>query len=204
MGVPYNFFYRLGFHPWEDLALHPPFAEKLTELFEREESEREPPYGPALDLGCGSGVWGVPLAKRGWQVTGVDIVEKALERARDRAREAGVEMRVLRADVTALREAGVGSNFRLVLDTGTFHGLTDAQRTAMGGEVDPVAADDGTVLLDCFAPRRRPFWRGASQSDVEAAFPGWEVTDVEVADTDPDAIARLLKFDERLYRLRRE
>ena len=33
MGVPYKLFYRLGFHPWEDLAEHPPFAEKLTELF---------------------------------------------------------------------------------------------------------------------------------------------------------------------------
>jgi hypothetical protein len=31
---------------------------------------------------AGSAVWGVRLAKRGWQVTGVDIVEKALERAR--------------------------------------------------------------------------------------------------------------------------
>jgi SAM-dependent methyltransferase len=203
MGVPYKFFYRLGFHPWEGLAEHPPFAEKLTELFEREESGREPPYGPALDLGCGSGVWGVPLAKRGWQVTGVDIVDKALQRARERAREAGVEMRVLHADVTALREADVGSNYRLVLDTGTFHGLSDAQRQAMGREVDAVAADDATVLLDCFAPRRRPFWRGADQSDVEAAFPGWKVTDVEVADTEPDAIARLLKFDEHFYRLRR-
>ena len=28
MVVPYKLFYRLGFHPWEDLAEHPPFAEK--------------------------------------------------------------------------------------------------------------------------------------------------------------------------------
>jgi SAM-dependent methyltransferase len=205
MSVPYEFFYRIGFHPWEDLAEHPPFADKLSELFDREESGREPPYGPALDLGCGSGVWGVPLAKRGWQVTSVDIVDKALERARERAREAGVDVRVMHADATALREAGVGSDFRLVLDTGTFHGLSDAQREAMGREVNAVAADDATVLLDCFAPaRRRPFWHGAGRSDVEAAFPGWKVTDVEVADTDPDVIARLLRFDEHWYRLRRE
>lgn len=67
MGVPYRFFYRLGFHPWEDLVEHPPFADKLAELFAREESGRTPPYGPALDLGCGSGVWGVKLAQRGRQ-----------------------------------------------------------------------------------------------------------------------------------------
>ena len=205
MGVPYKLFYRLGFHPWEDLAEHPPFEEKLSELFDREESGREPPYGLALDIGCGSAVWGVPLAKRGWQVTGVDIVDKALERARERIEKAGVDARVAHADVTALREVGVGSDFRLVLDTGTFHGLTDAQRTAMGREIDAVAADDATVLLDCFAPRwRGPLPRGASRSDVEAAFPDWTITNIEVADTEPDPIARLLKFDEHFYRLRRQ
>ena len=29
------------------------------------------------------------------------------------------------------------------------------------------------------------------------------MTDVEVADSEPDALARLFKFDERFYRLRR-
>ena len=202
MVVPYKLFYRLGFHPWEDLAEHPPFAEKLSELFEREESGREPPYGRALDLGCGSAVWGVKLAERGWQVTGIDLVDKSLERARERVREAGVEMRVTQGDVTDLRNTDVGSGFRLVLDTGTFHGLNADRRAAMGREMDAVAADDATVLLDCFAPRRRgPLPRGASRSDVEAAFPDWTITDIEVADTEPDPIARFLKFDEHFYRL---
>lgn len=31
-----------------------------------------------------------------------------------------------------------------------------------------------------------------------------EVADVEIADTEPDALARLFKFDERFYRLRRD
>ena len=55
-------------------------------------------------------------------MTGIDIVEKALDRARKRVDESGVEMSLFHGDVTALREAGVGSGFRLVLDTGTFHG----------------------------------------------------------------------------------
>jgi SAM-dependent methyltransferase len=205
MGVPYNVFYRLGFHPWEDLAEHPPFANKLSELFEREERGREPPYGRALDLGCGSAVWGVRLAERGWQVTGVDVVDKALRRGRERVRQAGVDMRLVRGDVTDLRGTGVGSDFRLIVDTGTFHGLAADQQMAMGREVSAVASDGATVLLDVFAPRRRgPLPRGASRNDVEAAFPGWEVTDIEIADTDPDPIAKLLTFGERFYRLRQK
>lgn len=201
----YRLAYAIGFHPWEDLAEHRPFAAKLLELVAREEDGRGTPYGTALDIGTGSAVWGVRLAQRGWEVTGVDIVEKALDRARERVDEAGVEMRLVRGDVTALREAGVGSGFRLLLDTGTFHGLDEAQREAMGREMTAVAAPDATVILDCFAPRRRGLLpRGASRAEVERAFPGWEITDVEVADTEPDPLARLFNFDERFYRLRRE
>lgn len=201
----YRLAYAIGFHPWEDLAEHPPFAGKLLELIAREEDGYGLPYGRALDLGTGSAVWGVRLAKRGWEVTGIDIVEKALRRARERVEEAGVDLRLVHGDVTALKEAGVGSGFRLVVDTGTFHGLDDVQREAMGREVSAVTAPDATMILDCFAPRRRgQLPRGASRGDVEQAFPDWEITDVEVADTEPDLLARLLRFDERFYRLRRE
>jgi hypothetical protein len=201
----YGIAYAIGFHPWEELADHEPFAGKLMELVAREEDGYGPPFGRALDIGTGSAVWGVQLARRGWEVTGVDIVDKALRRARERVADAGVEMRLVQADVTALTESDVGAGYRLVVDTGTFHGLTDAQREAMGREVSAVAAPDATLILDCFAPRRRgPLPRGASRDDVERAFPGWEVAGVEVADSEPDPLARLMRFDEHFYRLRRE
>ncbi len=204
MSTFYKVSYRLGFHPWEDLADHPPFAEQLLSLIAREESAAAPPYGQALDLGCGSAVWGVQLASRGWQVTGVDNVHKALDRARDRIREAGVDMALVHADVTRLQSSEVGAGFRLVLDTGTFHGLDPDGRRAMGREVSAVASDDATVLLDCFAPGRRgPLPRGCTRADVEEAFPDWEITDAVIADSAPDSLARALKFEETFYRLRR-
>jgi SAM-dependent methyltransferase len=208
MSAFYLVSYALGFHPWEDLADHQPFAKTLLALVQEEEHGREPPYGTALDLGCGSATWGVRLAARGWSVTGVDNVAAALRRARDRVRGSGVGMRLVRGDVTRLREsgagAGVGAGYDLVLDTGTFHGLAPAQRLLMGREVSAVCAPGATVILDCFAPRRRgPLPRGCTQADVEEAFPGWTVTDVRDADTDPDPIARVFRFDERFYRLRR-
>ena len=58
----YRVAYAIGFHPWEDLAGHPPFADKLLELVARDENGHGPPYGRALDLGTGSAVWGVQLA----------------------------------------------------------------------------------------------------------------------------------------------
>ena len=195
--------YAIGFHPWEDTD--PPFARKISELFDREEKGREPPYGLALDIGTGSGIWGIELAKRGWQVTGIDIVDKALGRARDRAQKAGLNMQLVRGDVTALRAAGLGYGFRLVLDTGTFHDLNSAQRDAMGREVSAVAAPDATVLLLVWPKRRRPLIRGANRTEVEAAFHGWRVTDVEPSHFRlPKVLDLLLKPDEHWYRLRRE
>jgi SAM-dependent methyltransferase len=187
----YRLAYAIGFHPWEGFADHPPFADTLTRLVAAEENGGGPPFGPVLDVGTGSGVWAVRLAERGWRVTGVDLVERALKRAHERV-------------VTALEGSGVGSGYRLVLDTGTFHGLDQAGRRAMAREVSAIAADDATVILDCFAPRRRgPLPRGAGPEEIEAAFEGWTVTAVAVADSDPDLISRLGKFNERFYRLRR-
>ncbi len=205
MGIFYRMSYRVGFHPWEDLAHHQPFAEALTGLFEREERDKVPPYGKALDLGCGGATWGVPLARRGWQVTGVDNVPAAVTRAQVHIRRAGVDMRVVLGDVTHHLESAVGSDYDLVVDTGTFHGLSPEQRLSMGREITAVAAHDATVILDCFAPRHRgPLPRGCTRSDVEAAFPDWRITDIIDADTAPDLIARVFKFGEVFYRLSRE
>jgi SAM-dependent methyltransferase len=201
----YSLAYRIGFHPWEDAEEQPSFTDKFSALLDREESGRQPPYGPALDVGTGSGIWGIKLAQRGWQVTGVDIVDKALRRARDRVREAGVDMRLVQGDVTELRATKIGTGFRLVLDTGTFHGLTAAEREAMGREVSAIAAPDATVLMIAWAPKRRgPLPRGVSRSEIEAAFPGWNVTEVgESGFEAPKPVELLMKPEERWYRLLR-
>lgn len=204
MGAFYETAYAIGFHPWEDLADHPPFATTLLGLIARDERPDGGPHGRALDVGSGSGVWGVRLAERGWEVTGVELVRKAVRRARRRVAAAGVDMEIVRADVSKPLPEAVGTGHRLVLDTGTFHGLSDEQRQGMGRAVSAVASHDATIILDCFAPGKRgPLPRGATEADIRAAFPGWEITDVVVADTEPDAIAVKLRFDEHFYRLRR-
>lgn len=49
--------------------------------------------GRALDVGCGEGADAVWLARRGWDVTGLDVSLVALERARLHAIDADVEVR---------------------------------------------------------------------------------------------------------------
>lgn len=201
----YKLCYAIGFHPWEDAETHTPFVDKVSELFAREEDAHDPPFGRALDLGTGSGIWGIQLAERGWQVTGIDIVPKALERAKDRIRDAGVRMDLVLGDVTKLSSTDVGTGFRLVLDTGTFHGLTADQQRAMGQEIDAVAAEDATVLMLAWEPKARgPLPRGVTQANIEDAFPGWTVTDEGPTHFEaPKPVELLMKPNEHWFRLRR-
>lgn len=52
-----------------------------------------------LDLGCGTGGHAIPLARRGYQVTGLDRSEEMLERARYKARSAGVDVKFVQGDI---------------------------------------------------------------------------------------------------------
>lgn len=201
----WEFAYAVGFHPWEDAVDDEPFVRKFEEMLGREEQGRDPPFGTALDLGTGSAIWGVKLAQRGWQVTGIDIVEKVLVRARQRVEQAGVDMKLVLGSVTELKDAGVGSGFRLFLDTGTFHDLSEEQRMAMGREVTAVAASDATLLLLVWPKQLRlPLIRGASRGDVERAFPEWTVTHIEPSHFRlPKPLQAIIRPDEQWYRLRR-
>jgi SAM-dependent methyltransferase len=48
--------------------------------------------GTALDVGCGEGADAVWLARRGWRVTALDVSAVAIERARQHAASAGVDV----------------------------------------------------------------------------------------------------------------
>jgi SAM-dependent methyltransferase len=57
------------------------------------------PPGRALDLACGEGRNAIWLARRGWDVTGVDFSGVAVAKAQAMAADAGVSARFLQADL---------------------------------------------------------------------------------------------------------
>ncbi|HZN82118.1 MAG TPA: class I SAM-dependent methyltransferase [Mycobacterium sp.] len=133
-------FYRLGFVPWDG---HP-LAQSLRDLVEGGGALTP---GTALDLGCGTGDNSIYLAKHGWQVTGVDFVAKAVEKARAKAEANKLTVNFARADVTRLSSEGVGTNFGLIVDNGCLHGMSPEDRNAYVREVTAVAAPGARLLL---------------------------------------------------------
>ncbi|WP_340557103.1 class I SAM-dependent methyltransferase [Streptomyces sp. GSL17-111] len=93
-----------------------------------------------LDLCCGPGVFTVPLARRGHEVTGVDLSPAMLERARARTADAGARVAYVRADARTYEPPEA---FDVVLNLFTSFGYFE----------DP--ADNARVLRtlhDCLTP----------------------------------------------------
>src|ERR1700730_10808757 len=156
-------FYRLRFAPWDG---HP-LANSLTDLIEGDGALAP---GTALDLGCGTGDTSVYLAKHGWQVTGVDFVAKAVDKARAKAEADKVAVNFAMADVTRLSSEGVGSNFSLIVDNGCLHGMSAEARDAYVREVTAVAAPDARLLLCEFIPGGTFGVPGIDPAEVERRF----------------------------------
>jgi SAM-dependent methyltransferase len=174
----YRLIYRLGLPVWQRPS--PPAG--LVALLDGPDP---PPPGRALDLGCGTGTDAIYLATRGWDVTAVDMVPKALTAARRNAADAGVSPRFLQGDVTRLLELGIADDHTLLLDFGCLHTLPEDRRSAYVAGVSHAAATGATLLLHGFRrpPRAAPMHAGLSVDEVRARFvpAGWHLVSAEPA-----------------------
>ena len=166
----FRIFYRIGFTPWEG---HP-LAQALRDLIEGADDRPALPPGSALDVGCGTGDASIYLAQHGWKVTAVDYVAKPLEKARAKARSAGVSVDFLRADVTQLSQAGVGTDSTLIVDNGCLHNMTGVDRDAYVREVSALAAPDAHLFIVAFIAGGRLGVPGVDHAEMTQRFaPDW-------------------------------
>jgi len=133
-------FYEITYHyfqaPW-DIGVR----EELESLVESGRIQS----GRAIDLGCGAGANAIYLAQNGFEVTGVDFAEAAIEKARARAKEAGVQISFIVDDLTSLRH--VSGTFDFLLDYGTLDDLRLHQRELYLRSMLTLTHSDSLYLL---------------------------------------------------------
>ncbi|MER8041933.1 class I SAM-dependent methyltransferase [Streptomyces sp. NPDC094032] len=110
------------------------------------------PAGRALDLGCGPGRNALHLAERGFRVDAVDLSPGALDWARERAEEAGRDIRFLHGDAfSPALEAALDGPYDLIYDSGCFHHLAPHRRVTYLDFLTRHLAPGGHFALTCFA-----------------------------------------------------
>ncbi len=71
--------------------------------------------GPVLEVACGTGRITMPLAKEGYEVTGIDLAESMLEQAEHNSQEQGLDIEWVKAD---MRDFRLGKHFPLIICPG--------------------------------------------------------------------------------------
>jgi methyl halide transferase len=126
-----------------------------------------------VELGCGSGNDAIYLAGRGFDVTAIDIAPNALSQAEKKARNAGVKVRWLHADVLEPPEL---EPFDLIYDRGCYHGV---RRQNAAGYVETLRrlSRPGTqVLILAGNANEPPPHYGpprVREADIRADFGAW-------------------------------
>ena len=101
------------------------------------------PPGRALDLACGEGRNAIWLAEQGWQVTGVDFADVAIEKARAIAARRGVDVDFRVADLLAFEPPEQSFDLVIVF---YLQLVADEVRTVVG-RAGRAVAPGGTFLL---------------------------------------------------------
>ncbi len=104
--------------------------------------------GRAITLGCGVGRESIHLAKKGFDVVGLDFSPTAIQRARHRAEAAGVDVRFIVDDLTNPQH--LSGKFDLVTDFGVLNDLGQEARDKYMQNVIPLTYPGSKFAMFCF------------------------------------------------------
>jgi SAM-dependent methyltransferase len=142
--------------------------------------------GEALELACGTGRITIPLAEAGLSITGLDLEEAMLRRARAKAAEKGVTVEWVRGDCRSL---DLGRKFDLIFfPFNSIAHLHDPEsiRACFSG-VGKHLSDRGRFIVDIFNPRLDMLMRDPSERYPVAEYP------------DPDGRGTVLITENNVY-----
>ena len=130
--------------------------EAAPEILVRAVAGRVPGPRRVIELGCGAGNNVMAVARLGFDVTGVDIAEAAVELARRAAAKAQLACRFVAADVVAELPFPEGA-FDFAYDWELLHHIFPQDRPGYVRNVAGLLAPGGTYLSVCFSEQDPQF-----------------------------------------------
>jgi ubiquinone/menaquinone biosynthesis C-methylase UbiE len=128
----------------------PWYNENLDSDLEEELERRKITKGRILDLGTGPATQVIQLAKRGLKVTGSDLSEAAINRAREVYDY--VNNRKINFIVDNILNSKINDkNFDYVFDRGCFHVMSIEERQVYIRQIKRILTEKGILFLKCFS-----------------------------------------------------
>lgn len=104
-----------------------------------------------LELCCGTGRLTIPIAKKGYNIVGVDLNESMLEQAKKKSSEAGQSIEFIKADVRTL-ELSEKFDFIFIPFNSIHHLYRNEDLFQTLNVVKKHLKRDGLFLMDCYNP----------------------------------------------------
>jgi SAM-dependent methyltransferase len=125
--------------------------------------------GPVLELACGTGRLTIPIAQAGVEIVGLDLTPSMLDHARDKARQAGVQISWVEGDC---RTFDLARKFSLIfIGFNSMQHLHDhASLAALFANVRKHLAPGGRFIFDVFNPSIAILNRDYSQRFLERYY----------------------------------
>lgn len=139
--------------PLEEIPWNNPTPPEL--LIELVDSGRVKPCR-AIDLGCGAGNYSIYLARRGFEVTGVDCSATAIKIAKQNAAREGVTCNFLVADVVEELDE-VKETWDFAYDWGLLHHILPPQRQKYIDNVHRLLNPGAKYVSLCFSEQDKVF-----------------------------------------------
>lgn len=126
------------------------------------------PKGKTLDICCGAGTNALYLAKKGFQVTGIDISSKVVSYAKAKASKANLKIRLQVENFLSLPFEDEEFNF--VFDMGCFHHVKVKDRNVFIRGIHRVLKKGGFYLMVCFSNKNGPAWNHFTKEQILQLF----------------------------------
>ena len=168
----------------QNVKTMPWYNENLDSDLEEELDRRKVSKGRILDLGTGPATQAIQLAKRGLEVTGSDVSEAAIRRARELYVHDYKDNKINFTVDDILSSKMQDKLFDYVFDRGCFHVLPIEKRTLYIKEIKRILDGNGTLFLKCFSikePRQEGPYK-FSETEIRQLF-GNEFVIISVKET---------------------